>query len=101
MMPTAVAVIWIVTLVIIAAIIVPVAVSLLRRVLNAAWAIEAYMADMKTSGVQIAGHTGAIPALDDTLAKAAAMIPVAENIKGKTGAVATLLSERAIRRAST
>ena len=75
-MSTAVAVIWIVTLLIVAAVIVPVAVALLRRVLRAARAIEDYLSDMKDAGTMIAGHTGAVPALDATLATVAAMRPV-------------------------
>ena len=59
MMPLAAIVIWIVTLLIIALVIVPVAVTLLRRALNAAWAIEGYLADMSTAGGRIATHTGA------------------------------------------
>ena len=94
-MSTAVAVIWIVTLLIVAAVIVPVAVALLRRVLRAARAIEDYLSDMKDAGTMIAGHTGAVPALDATLATVAAMRPVAEAIDVKTGTVATLLAGRA------
>lgn len=95
MIPTAVATIWIATLVLITVVIVPVAIALLRRVLNAAWSIEAYLADMAIAGGQIAEHTGAILALDETLATAAAMHPVAEAIDAKTGAVAALLAGRA------
>ncbi|MDU8944320.1 hypothetical protein [Ovoidimarina sediminis] len=87
--------IWIVTLLIVVVVIVPVALSLLSRALNAAQAIERYLADMLEAGVKIVGHTEAVPALDDTLATAGAMGPVAEAIEAKTGAVAALLSERA------
>ena len=100
MIPLAAIVIWIVTLLIIALVIVPVAVTLLRRALNAAWAIEGYLADMSTAGGRIATHTGAIPALDDTLKTAASMHPVAEAIEAKTGAVAGLLVARAEHRRS-
>ena len=72
--------IWAVTLAIVAIIIVPLALSLLSRALTAARNIEAYMADMLTAGVGIAGNTAAIPALDATLATAAAMAPVAQGI---------------------
>jgi hypothetical protein len=97
-MPVAAIVIWIVTLVVVGLVIVPVALVLLRRVLNAAWAIERYLADMKTAGLGVAGHTGAIPALDVTRDTAAAMQPVARDIEAKTGAVAALLVARAKRR---
>lgn len=87
--------IWIATLAVVALAIVPVAVALLRRTVFAARRIEAYLADMATAGAGIAGNTGAVPALDDTLAVAAAMRPVAEAIEAKTAAVAALLSGRA------
>lgn len=72
--------IWAVTLVIVAVVIVPLALSLLGRALAAARNIEGYMKDMLTAGVGIAGNTAAIPALDTTLATAAAMAPVAQGI---------------------
>lgn len=87
--------IWIVTLLIVALVIVPVALVLLSRALTAARAIERYLADMLEAGVKIAGHSAAIPALDETLATAAAMKPVAEAIDAKTGTVAAVLSKRA------
>lgn len=87
--------IWIATLVIVAVVIVPVAVSLLRRALRAARAIEANLRDMLEAGVKIAGHTGAVPALDDTIATAVAIKPVAGAIDEKTGIVACMLAQRA------
>jgi hypothetical protein len=87
--------IWIVTLLVVALVVVPVAVSYLRRALAAARAIERYLADMLEAGVKIAGHTGAVPALDQTIGTAVAMKPVAQNIETKTGLVAGLLASRA------
>jgi hypothetical protein len=87
--------IWIAALVIVAAIVVPVVVDYLRRALAAAQAIERNLADMLVAGVKIAGHTGAVPALDQTIAAAVSMKPVAESIEAKTGLVAGLLAERA------
>jgi hypothetical protein len=87
--------IWIVLLVVIAVIIVPLAVGLLRRALKAARKIESYLADMLEAGVGVAGHTAAVPALDQTIEWALAMKPVAEGIEAKTGAVADLLARRA------
>lgn len=87
--------IWIATLVIVAVVIVPVAVSLLGRALRAARAIEANLRDMLEAGVKIAGHTGAVPALDNTIATAIAIKPVAGMIDEKTGIVACILSHRA------
>ncbi|KNG92196.1 hypothetical protein [Pseudaestuariivita atlantica] len=87
--------IWIVTLVIVVVVIVPLALALLSRALRNARAIEGYLEDMLEAGVKIVGHTKAIPALDDTLATAAAMAPVATAIEEKTGIVAGMLAKRA------
>jgi len=87
--------IWGATLAIVALVIVPVALSLLSRALIAARNIEGYFADMLEAGVKIVGHTEAVPALNDTLATAAAMKPVAESIEAKTGVVAGILANRA------
>ena len=87
--------IWIALLAIIAVVIVPLAVGLLRRALNAARNIEGYLADMLTAGVGVAGNTAAVPALDQTIDWAVAMKPVADRIEAKTGAVAALLAKRA------
>jgi hypothetical protein len=94
-MTTAALVIWILTLLVVAVIIVPVAVSYLRRALEAARNIERNMRDMLEAGVKIAAHTGAVPALGETINTAVAMRPVSENIEAKTAAVAQLLSTRA------
>ena len=87
--------IWIALLAVIAVVIVPLAVGLLRRALNAARNIEGYLADMLTAGVGVAGNTAAVPTLDQTIDWAVAMKPVADGIEAKTGAVATLLAKRA------
>lgn len=87
--------IWGATLTIVALIIVPVALSLLSRALIAARNIERYLADMLEAGVKIVGHSEAVPALNDTLATAAAMKPVADAIETKTGVVAGILAKRA------
>ncbi|MBA3578084.1 MAG: hypothetical protein H0W39_10845 [Sphingomonas sp.] len=87
--------IWIALLAVIAVVIVPLAVGLLRRALNAARNIEGYLADMLTAGVGVAGNTAAVPALDQTIDWAVAMKPMADEIEAKTGAVAALLAKRA------
>ena len=87
--------IWGATLVIVALVIVPLALSLLTRALTAARNIEQNLTDMLEAGVKIVGHTEAVPALNDTLATAAAMKPVAEAIETKTGVVAGILAKRA------
>jgi hypothetical protein len=97
-MTTTTLVIWIVTLVVVALIIVPVALHYLRDALTAARHIERNLSDMLDAGLKIARHTSAVPALDDTIAVAVAMKPVAHNIETKTAAVATLLSSRAAKK---
>ena len=92
--------IWIATLLVVALLIVPVAVSFLARALTAARAIERYLADMLAAGVQVANHTGAVPALDQTIEAAVAMKPVASAIEAKTAAVAALIAQRAQKVAS-
>ena len=89
--------IWIIALLLVSLVIVPVALHYLRRALKAAWAIERNLADMLDAGVKIAGHTGAVPALDMTINTAVAMKPVADSIDTKTKAVAELLAGRAWR----
>lgn len=93
-MTTTTAVIWIVTLLVVALIIVPVALHYLRDALTAARHIERNLSDMLGAGLLIAGHTSAVPALDDTIAVAVAMKPVAHNIETKTAAVANLFAVR-------
>jgi hypothetical protein len=88
-------VIWILLLVMIAAILVPLVVGLLRRALRAARKIELYLADMLAAGLGIGTNTAAVPALGQTIERASAMRPVAERIDATTGAVARLLAQRA------
>jgi hypothetical protein len=94
-MTTAALVIWVLTLLVVAVIIVPVAVSYLRRAREAARNIERNMRDMLEAGVKIAAHTRAVPALGETINTAVVMKPVSENIEAKTAAVSQLLSTRA------
>ncbi len=85
-------VIWTLLLAVIVVVVVPLAVSLLRRALRAARSIEAYLADMLKAGLGVAGNTAAIPTLDTTIAAAVAMKPVAQGIEAKTGAVTEFLA---------
>ncbi|WP_270933707.1 hypothetical protein [Falsiroseomonas oryzae] len=87
--------IWAVTLVVVAVVIVPLALSLLKRALTAAQNIERYMADMLEAGKGIAGNTAAIPALDTTLATAAAMAPVAQDIATTAAAAEAFVTKGA------
>ncbi len=87
--------IWGVTLLIVAVVIVPLAVSLLHRALTAAHSIERYMADMLEAGKGIAGNTAAIPALDATLSTASAMAPVAQDIAATAAAAEAFVTKGA------
>lgn len=63
-------IIWLVTLVIIAVVIVPFAVALLKRAWRAASSIEHYLSDMREASAGIAHHGSAIEGLADCAAKA-------------------------------
>lgn len=96
-LPTAVYVIWWTMLVIVVVAIVPRAVTLLHRTLHAAKLIRRYLAEMLEAGVGIAGNTASIPALNDTIGVAGAMVATAGSIKGHTATIATVLSQRTAR----
>ncbi len=92
--PTAVYVIWIVTLAIAVLVILPLVVYLLHRTLTAARNIERYLAEMRDAGVGIASNTQHIKALDDTIAVATQLLSAAESIKSHTGTIGSALTER-------
>lgn len=94
-MSTAVLVIWGVTLLIIALVIVPLAIHLLSRTLTAARSIERYLAEMLEAGVGVAGNTAAIPALDETIKTAQAALGVAPQLERHSAEIATILADRA------
>ena len=79
------------------AVIVPLAIGLLHRTLRAALSIRRYLHEMLEAGVGIAGNTSSIGALNDTIGVAGAMVTTAGSIKQHTGTIATVLSERAAR----
>ena len=53
--------IWLITVLLVALVIVPVAISLLSKTLKHAKSIERYLSDMLNAGVPIVSHTAAIP----------------------------------------
>lgn len=89
--------IWLATLVLVVVVVVPLAVALLHRTLRAAQAIRRYLDEMLLAGAGIAGHTAAIPALDDTVATAGTLLEVAGRIQQHSGNIAAVLAERAAR----
>jgi len=93
--PTAALVIWGVTLLIIALVIVPLAIVLLQRTLTAARSIERYLAEMAQAGTGIAGNTAAIPALDRTIETAGVMAGVAASLERRSANLARILAGRA------
>lgn len=96
--PTAALVIWGITLLLIALVIVPLAIALLQRTLTAARSIEGYLAEMRQAGMGIAGNTAAIPALDQTIETAGAMAGAAGSLEERSRTIAGILAERAKRR---
>lgn len=92
--PTAVYTIWIVVLVIAVFVILPLAVYLLQRTLNAARNIERYFAEMRDAGVGIAQNTSHISALDDTISVATQILETAGSINEHTATIKTTLAGR-------
>ncbi len=93
--PTAVYVLWIITLVIAVLFILPLVVYLLHRTLTAARNIESYLAEMRDAGVGIANNTHHIKDLDDTIAVATQLLSAAESIKEHTATIGSTLTARA------
>jgi hypothetical protein len=93
--PTAALVIWGVTLLVIALVIVPLATLLLHRTLRAARSIESYLGEMREAGTGVARNTGAIPALDQTVETAGAMGEVAAGLEQRSMEIAGILAGRA------
>ena len=96
-LPTLVHAIWWTVLIVVVLVIVPLAVVLLHRTLAAALSIRRYLREMLQAGVGIAGNTGSIGALQDTIGVAGAMVDTAGSMKQHTGTIATVLSQRAAR----
>lgn len=93
-LPQSIYTIWIIMIVIVA-LLIPVAVALLQRTLNAALSIRRYLAEMEAAGVRIASNTSSIVALKDTENVAHDMLDTAGNLKQHSGAMAQVLSDRA------
>ena len=93
-MSQAVYVIWWIVL-IVAILAVPVLVILLHRTWRAARSIERYFAEMKEAGRGIAGHTGHIEALEETIGVAGSMLEVAGAIDQHAETIETTLAARA------
>ncbi len=79
--------IWGITLALAIFVIVPAALYLLHRTLNAARMIERYFAEMRDAGLGIAKNTAAIPALDETINVATQILNVAGAINEHSEAI--------------
>ena len=99
-LPPVVYAIWWTVLLMVVALIVPLAVMLLHRTLAAALSIRRYLREMLAAGVGIAGNTSSIGALQDTIGVAVAMVSTAGSMKEHTGTIAAVLSQRAARQDS-
>ena len=93
--PSAVIVIWGVTLAIAILVILPLTVYLLHRTLNAARRTERYLAEMRDAGVGIAQNTKYIAGLDDTIDVATQILDTAGSIREHTATIETTLATRA------
>ncbi len=98
--PWVVYAIWWTVLFLVIVLIVPLAVMLLHRTLVAALSIRRYLREMLQAGIGIAGNTGSIGALQETIGVAVAMVSTAGNMKEHTGTIAAVLSQRAARQDS-
>lgn len=79
--------IWGVTLAVIAFVIVPVAVTLLRRASQAARHIAYYAEEMLAAGASIAGHTANVKALETTLDTAGRLVAASGELGNAAGRI--------------
>jgi len=93
-MPQVVYTIWAILLVVVF-LALPFVVMLLHRTWRAASGIRNYFEQMKIAGLGIAGNTGNIKALEDTIATATTILGVSGNIDGHANTIKTTLAARA------
>lgn len=96
MMPQAVYVIWKILLVVVV-LALPLVVYLLHRTLKAAQSIARYFEEMRIAGEGIAGNTGHIPALEQTIEIGGALLATAGDIDAHAATIEQVLGERAAR----
>jgi hypothetical protein len=80
--------IWTVTLVVVTLVVVPLALYLLHRTLQAASAIERYTRESLEAGVGIAKNTEAVKALDDTIAAASSLLEATQKLEKRAQEIA-------------
>jgi len=93
--PPTVLVLWWIAVGLTVAVVVPLAVYLLHRTWRAARNIRRYSEAALEAGLGIAGNTGRIPALDDTIAGAGPLLERAAAIHELTTTVTRVLRRRA------
>ena len=91
-MNRAIAIIWWGMLIATVGAVVPAAVTLLSRALNAARQIERYTAEALEGGVKIAANTASVAALKDTILVAPKLLTAAEHIERDTATIAAALT---------
>lgn len=93
--PTAVYVIWWITLIVAVVIVLPLVWYLLHRAFAAARQIERYAAKTLEAGVGVAGNTANIAALKDTISVATGILGTATAIEEHSGVIEGALASRA------
>lgn len=93
--PTAVFVIWWITLIVAVVVVLPLAWYLLHRAFKAARQIERYAAKTLEAGVGVAGNTANIAALKETITVATAILGTATAIEQHAGVIEGALTSRA------
>ena len=93
--PPSVFIIWWIGLGVTLLVFVPLSVVLLHRLWTAARSIQIYAREALTAAAGIAGNTGHIGALDDTIGVASSILGTAGTIEQKLGAVTGILAKRA------
>ena len=93
-MSNTILILWTILLVV-TVLLLPLIVSLLHRTWKASRSIERYFKEMKEAGQGIAGNTGAITALDNTIDVASNMLTVAGEIDKNASIIKGAVADRA------
>ena len=93
--PPVVYTIWWAGLIVTLVVFVPLAVVLLHRLWRAAHSIRVYAEESLAAAAGIAGNTGYIGALDETIGVASQILATATGIEQKLGAATGILARRA------
>lgn len=94
-MPPMVFTIWHVTVLLALVLFVPLAVYWLHSLWRASASIRRYARDSAAAAEAIRANTAALPALDDTIRTAGAVLAAAESVAGRLEAIAAILEARA------